>query len=148
MERRLFLALPILALLPAALPAAADTVNSRGGLAAGGYDAVAYFAEGRARRGAAVHFHDWQGARWLFVSSANRDAFAAAPDRYAPRYGGYCAYGMAHGYKAPVDPEAWTVEGGRLYLNYSRSVRRTWLEDVPGYVARAEANWPTVSAQR
>ena len=145
MDRRFVLA--GLLLLPVA-SAAAEPVNSRGGLAIGGYDAVAYFGEGRARRGAVAHFADWQGARWLFVSRENRDAFLAAPARFAPRYGGYCAYGMAHGYKAPVDPEAWTIVGDRLYLNYSRSIRTQWLADRDAFIARAETNWPVVSATR
>jgi len=146
MERRLFIALLLAA--AASPPAAADDFNARGGLAISGYDPVAYIAEGRARRGASAYHADWRGSRWLFVSSANRDAFLAEPDRYAPRYGGWCAYGMAHGYKAPIDPEAWTVVGDRLYLNYSKSVRRTWLGDVPGFLAKADAHWPAVSAAR
>jgi hypothetical protein len=145
MERRLFLAL---LLGVAAAPAAADTVNARGGLAIGGYDPVAYFAQGRARRGANMHYLDWNDARWLFVTAANRDAFAADPERYAPRYGGWCAYGMAQGYKAPIDPDAWSIVEGRLYLNSSNSVRRTWLGDVPGFLAKADAHWPAVSAAR
>ncbi|CAN0116614.1 unnamed protein product [Phaeothamnion confervicola] len=145
MKRRLVLALLLAA---AAFPVRAEIVNARGGLAIEGYDPVAYFAEGRARRGAVAYFHDWRGARWLFVSGTNRDAFAADPARYAPRYGGYCAYGMAQGYKAPIVPEAWSIVDGRLYLNYSRSVQRTWLADVPGYIAKAEANWPGQSTAR
>ncbi len=143
MERRSFLAL-LLGL--AAAPAAADTVNARGGLAIGGYDPVAYFTQGRPRRGANMHYLDWNDARWLFVTAANRDAFAADPERYAPRYGGWCAYGMSQGYKAPIDAEAWSIVEGRLYLNYSNSIRRTWLGDVPGFIAKADAHWPAVSA--
>ncbi len=143
MERRFFL----LALLLVATPVRADVLNAPDGLAIGGYDAVAYFTQGRARRGIGAHAHDWQGVRWLFASDAHRAAFAAEPERYAPRYGGYCAYGMSQGYKAPVDPEAWTVSDGRLYLNYNRIVRRLWLTDVPGYLSKADANWPVVSAR-
>lgn len=145
MERRTFIALLLSA---ASLPAAADEFNARGGLAIGGYDPVAYFTQGRARRGANMHYVDWKDARWLFLSAAHREAFLADPDRYAPRYGGWCAYGMAQGYKAPIDPEAWTIVEDRLYLNYSKSVRRTWLGDVPGFLAKADAHWPAVSAAR
>ncbi|MBL8805433.1 MAG: YHS domain protein [Rhodospirillales bacterium] len=131
-----------------ATPACAAPFNARGGLAIGGYDPVAYFSESRARRGSTAHYADWDGARWLFVSRANRDTFLAEPARYAPRFGGYCAYGMAHGYKAPIDPDAWTIVEGVLYLNYSKSVRTQWLADRDAFIARAAANWPTVSAER
>ncbi len=144
MERRAFIALALAAAF--APPARADQFNARGGLAIGGYDPVAYFTQGRARRGANMHYLDWADSRWLFLSAAHRDAFAADPERYAPRYGGWCAYGMANGYKAPIDAEAWSIVDGRLYLNYSKSIRRTWLDDVPGFLAKADANWPTVSA--
>ncbi|MBI1243446.1 MAG: YHS domain protein [Alphaproteobacteria bacterium] len=145
MDRRSLL---VSGFLFAAMPAAAEPINARGGLAIGGYDPVAYFREGRARRGAAAYSADWGGARWLFVSRANHAAFVAEPSRYVPRYGGYCAYGMANGYKASVDPEAWTIEDGVLYLNYSKSVRERWLAERAGFIARADANWPAVSGTR
>jgi hypothetical protein len=129
---------------PAVARAEASAVNERGGLAIDGYDPVAYFVDGRARHGAPAFVHDWRGARWLFASAVNRDAFAADPERYAPQYGGFCAYGMAGGYRAPIDPDAWTVSGGKLYLNYSKAIRMLWSTDVKGYVAKADANWPTV----
>ncbi|MBI3504821.1 MAG: YHS domain protein [Proteobacteria bacterium] len=139
-RRDLLLALPLLVFAGGSVRA--EALHAPDGLAIGGYDAVAYFAQGRARRGNPAHFHDWNGARWLFASEAHRAAFAADPARHAPRYGGWCAYGMARGYKAPVDPEAWTVADGKLYLNYSRWIRRLWLADMTGQVAKADANWP------
>ena len=86
--------------------------------------------------------HD--GAIYRFASAAHRDAFLAAPAKYAPQYGGYCAYGVAEGYKASIEPEAWSVVDGKLYLNYSQSVRRRWSGDVPGYIRKGDANWPAV----
>ena len=62
--------------------------------------------------------------------------------RYLPAYGGYCAYGVAQGYLVKIDPEAWTIFDGRLYLNYDRSISETWRKDVPGYVHKADGNWP------
>jgi hypothetical protein len=117
-------------------------VNKAGGFAIQGFDPVAYFAEGRPRRGAVSHAFEWQGTRWLFVSEANRALFAATPERYAPMYGGFCAYGVAGGYKVAIDPNAWAIVDGRLYLNYSMSVQRSWQADVPGYIAKADAAWP------
>ncbi len=122
----------------------AGAVNISGGFAIQGFDPVAFFAEGRPRRGAVAHAHEWQGARWLFVSEANRALFAATPERYAPMYGGFCAYGVASGYKVGIDPNAWAIVDGRLYLNYSMSIQRSWQADVPGYIAKADAAWPSL----
>ena len=68
--------------------------------------------------------------------------FLANPDRYTPVYGGYCAFGVANGHKVNVDPEAFRVVDDRLYLNYSKGVQQKWLADIPGNIAKAEANWP------
>jgi hypothetical protein len=86
--------------------------------------------------------HD--GATYRFASAAHRDAFQADPDRYLPVYGGYCAYGVANGHKVKVDPEAFRVVDGRLYLNYSKGVQSKWLKDIPGNIAAAERNWPAL----
>jgi hypothetical protein len=111
---------------------------------AGGYDVVAYFTEGRPVKGGARFTAEHLGASWHFANAANRDAFVADPQAYLPRYGGYCAWAVANGYTASGDPEAWSVVDGRLYLNYSKSVRSTWEKDVPGNIARGDANWPKV----
>ena len=93
-------------------------------------------------KGSADHSHDWNGVKWLFAAAANRDAFAAEPDKFAPQYGGYCAWAVSQGYTASVDPEAWSIVDGKLYLNYSKSVMKTWLKDRPGYIIKADKNWP------
>ena len=107
-----------------------------------GYDPVAYFAEGRPVKGKPELTHRWKGATWRFASAANRDRFAQAPEKYAPHYGGYCAFGVAGGYAVKTEPDAWSVVDGKLYLNYDRGVQRRWSEDIPGYVRKADANWP------
>ena len=117
------------------------------GLALKGYDPVAYFAEGKPVQGKPEITASHEGASYRFASAANRDAFAAAPGKYAPQYGGYCAYGMASGYKAPIEPDAWTIVEGKLYLNYNQSVRSRWSSDIPGYIRKADANWPTVRSK-
>ena len=118
------------------------------GLALQGYDPVAYFTEHKPARGEPEFTASHEGAIYRFASAANRDAFLAAPAKYAPQYGGYCAYGVAEGYKASIEPDAWSVVDGKLYLNYSQSVRRRWSSDVPGYVRKGDANWPTVRSLR
>jgi len=120
-----------------------EPVNrSSDGLALRGYDAVAYFREGAAVEGRAEFAHEWNNARWLFKSGENRDAFAREPEAYAPQYGGYCSYAVAHGYTADADPQAWKVVGGKLYLNYNADVRRLWEQDIPGFIQKSEQNWP------
>jgi hypothetical protein len=121
------------------------TINSKDGVAIQGYDAVAYFS-GSAVKGSSAFTHTWQGVRWQFASAANRDAFAAEPERYTPAFGGYCAYGVSRGYAVDVDPTAFAVVDGMLYLNYSKSVQRTWNQDRPGYIEKARREWPAVLA--
>jgi YHS domain-containing protein len=117
------------------------------GVAIHGYDPVAYFAEHRAVQGSPTFSTNYKGTAFHFSSAANRDTFALSPDRYAPQYGGFCAYGLAKGYKASTQPDAFTIHQGKLYLNYSLSVREQWSENISSHVARADHNWPQVSRQ-
>ncbi len=143
------LALTVL-LLAAVAGAAENRINKTflGGLALDGYDPVAYFEEGRPVPGSKAFTHAWSGATWRFASAAHRDAFAAAPERYAPQYGGFCAWAVAHGYTADVDPEAWKIVDGKLYLNYDKEVQAKWEADVPGHIQSADANWPALAAKK
>ncbi len=140
------LAVPLGAMLFPA-PARAAQVNAEDGIAVGGTDVVAYVTEGRPVAGRRDFTHEWQGATWQFASAAHRDLFAADPSRYAPAYGGFCAYAVSEGYTAPIDPAAWRIVDGRLYLNYDLAVRRRWARDIPGRIARADANWPGLAAR-
>ncbi|MGQ0567565.1 MAG: YHS domain-containing (seleno)protein [Gemmobacter sp.] len=117
-------------------------VFAEGGVAIRGVDPVAYFTDGRVRRGDAAIHADWMGAQWLFATEEHRAMFAADPQAFAPQFGGYCSWAVAQGYTASVDPEAWRIVEGKLYLNYSRSIQRKWERDVPGNIARANGNWP------
>lgn len=109
-----------------------------------GYDPVAYFAEGKPVRGDSEITYSWEGATWRFASDANRQEFAANPEKYAPAYGGYCAYAVANGYTATTDPNAWTIVDDRLYLNYSPSVKQRWEKNTKDYISKANKNWPAV----
>ena len=119
--------------------AAAPAVFAPDGVAIRGYDPVAYFTESKPVKGSDAHTADWNGARWKFATAANRASFIADPQKYAPQYGGYCAYGTAKGHLAPTQPAAWAVVDGKLYLNYDERVRSRWKQDVPGYKAEADA---------
>lgn len=124
---------------------AAQALNTdKSGVAIGGYDPVTYFSQARALKGSSQITATHDGAIYYFSTTANRDVFLANPGRYVPLYGGYCAYGVANGHKVNVDPEAFRVVDGRLYLNYSKSVQQKWLADVPGNIAKAEGNWPAL----
>ncbi|GAB4346130.1 MAG: YHS domain-containing (seleno)protein [Gammaproteobacteria bacterium] len=112
-----------------------------------GYDPVAYFTEGRPVRGDRAFRFRYQGADWFFASAENRDRFAGNPKRYAPQYGGYCAWAVSQGYTASIDPEAWAVVDGKLYLNYSKGVQRKWSRDIPGNIKAADTHWPKLLAR-
>ncbi len=125
--------------------ASSDSVFKDGsGQAIRGYDPVTYFTEHKPVKGSDQFAYSWMGATWKFSSAANRDRFAADPAHYTPQYGGYCAYGMSKGHKAPIDPEAWRIVDGKLYLNYSKGVKSTWEENVPGNIEKANNNWQTL----
>jgi hypothetical protein len=142
---RLFLAsLTLLAALSPTLARAADEVFVTAEGAIRGYDPVAYHTQGKPVRGLATITTQWNGATWRFATIANRKRFIADPARYAPVYGGYCAYGTSQGYKVSTDPAAFSVVDGRLYLNYSKPVQFTWRLDRAVYIQQADRNWPAL----
>jgi YHS domain-containing protein len=118
------------------------------GVAIKGYDPVAYFADGKPAKGDAKFSHDWNGATWRFASVEHRDAFKAEPEKYAPQFGGYCAWAVSQNYTANSDPEnAWRIVNGKLYLNYNREVQQKWEADIPGNIAKGDSNWPKILAK-
>ena len=146
--KTLWLSVAVLLALGAGAARAAEPVNTNGGaLAVGGYDVVAYFTEGKPAAGQAAHEATWNGARWRFASAEHRERFLKEPERFAPRYGGYCAYAVSRGYTAPVAPEAWRIVDGRLYLNYSKDVQKLWERRIPENIKKADTHWPGVLAK-
>lgn len=122
---------------------ATDPVNSTWrGVAIDGYDPVAYFTDGKPVEGDGDVTFEWNGATWRFASAEHRDLFSAEPEKFAPQFGGYCAWAVAQGKTASIDPEAWKIVDGKLYLNYSKKIQARWEEDIPGNIEKAEANWP------
>ena len=132
-----------------ALPAFAKEPNvyTSGGLAVSGYDPVAYFTQEDAVIGSADHQSSYDGATFQFASADNKALFDADPAKYAPQYGGYCAYAVSKGYTASGDPHAWTVHDGKLYINFSKSVRALWTTRRAHHITSANENWPTVLGQ-
>ena len=152
MKKRIAI-LSVLLMLPGIVLLAGGTPDDSGqgvmidgkGLAANGADVVAFFDladDQKAVPGKPELSYEWQGALWLFDSQENLAKFRQEPERYAPQYGGYCAYAMADGDLVGIDPDAWTMREGKLYLNYSDGIRRKWLDDVADYVRRADERWP------
>jgi len=126
------------------LPAQADgVIYTSWGKAIKGYDPVAYFTMSKPVEGDGDFTYKWMGATWRFASAENRDTFAGMPEKYAPQYGGYCAWAVSQGYTASIDPAAWKIVDGKLYLNYSKGVQKQWQDGgIPKLIAAANANWP------
>ncbi len=133
--------------LAAAANALAGDFYEKDGAAIRGYDPVAYFTDRKPVKGSPAYQTEYNKSVFHFVSQSNRDAFTANPGKYAPQYGGYCAFGTAGGYKAAIDPAAFTVVNDKLYLNYNKDVQKQWSADIPGFVAKADKNWPAVHKQ-
>lgn len=117
-----------------------------GSYAIKGYDAVAYFEQSKAVKGDKDFSHSWMDATWLFASAQHRDLFAADPAKYAPQYGGYCAWAVSQGDTANIDPQSWKIVDGKLYLNYSSKIQRRWEGDIEKHIRDADENWPKILA--
>lgn len=116
----------------------------KSGTAIQGYDAVAYFKEGKAVIGNEQFSFKWNDANWNFVNQQNLDSFKLSPVKFAPQYGGYCAYGMSEGHKAPTDPNAFTIVNDKLYLNYNPKVKELWNKNQAKRIEDADKNWPVL----
>jgi YHS domain-containing protein len=130
---------------------AAEVVNTGyfGTAAILGYDPVAYFTDGRATKGSPEFTKEWLGATWYFASVEHRDAFASEPIRYAPQYGGFCALGtVLEEASANIDPEAWRIVDGKLYLFSGGEGLEEDFDAAPAAVtAAADAKWPGVATK-
>jgi hypothetical protein len=132
------------------LLAAGPSRGEEAKLAISGYDPVAYFTDGKPIPGQSQIEYAWHDARWRFSSAAHRDLFARDPDRYAPQYDGYCAMGVSletEAHKDAVDPQAWVIVNGKLYLAYNRHWLEVFSENIAENIARADGNWPSVKEQ-
>jgi hypothetical protein len=109
---------------------------------------AAYFVAGKPVRGREKFEHSWKGTKCRFATAAKRDRFAQDPEAFAPQCGGFCAYAVSKGYTADIDPAAWAMVDGKLYLNYSVRVQRSWEGDVQGNIQKADANWVRLREQR
>jgi hypothetical protein len=122
-----------------------DEINNQGGLALQGYDPVAYFKEGKPLAGNAAIASTWHGAMYRFASTQNRDAFLADPEKYAPQFGGYCAFAVSRGTTANGDPHQWAIVNDRLFLNNNALAMTLWNQDRTGNIKAGEENWPLIT---
>jgi YHS domain-containing protein len=109
-----------------------------------GFDAVAFFTAGKAIEGNKQFVYEWKGAKWYFSCQQNLDAFKENPEKFAPQYGGYCAYGTADGHKAPTETDTWTIINDKLYFNYNKKVQTEWKKDPEALIRKANENWPRI----
>ena len=114
------------------------------GVAIDGTDPVTYFQQSKPVPGSSEYTYEWMNATWQFTSAENRDLFTSNPEKYAPQYGGFCAWAVSQGYTAPTEPDAWKIVDGKLYLNFNEKVQKNWEKDISGNIAKANRNWPGV----
>lgn len=126
----------------AASSVCAQSINvDADGLAVKGYDVVAYFTYGQPLKGDHRLSYTWKGAQWRFMSSEHLNAFQATPEKYAPQYGGYCAFAVSKGSRADIDPHVWSVTEGKLYLNHSWQASGLWKKNLQNNIAQAGTHW-------
>lgn len=150
LSRKLISAASVALAMAALAPTSAFAVKATGGeyntlyagMGAKGYDVVSYFTDKKATKGSDKFTHNYGGVTWQFASAEHRDMFKADPAKYAPQYGGFCAWGVAQGKLFDIDPEhGWTVSNGKLYLNFNEDINKTFARDTAGFIGKAEANW-------
>ncbi|GAB3505800.1 YHS domain-containing (seleno)protein [Emticicia fontis] len=145
MKNRLISVIAILLLFTGSIFAQEKAIYEKNGIAIGGYDPVAYFTESKPVEGNETFSFIWNDTKWLFSSQSNLDTFKANPTKYAPQFGGFCAFGVSENHKSPTDPNAWTIVDDKLYLNYSKKVKELWSKDIPTRIKKANDNWPTLN---
>ena len=111
------------------------------GKAIKGYDPVAFFRESKPVMGQDSLSYNWKDATWLFSNRKNMEDFKSDPEKYAPQYGGYCAYGTSQGHKAPTETDTWTIVNEKLYFNYNKKVQTMWLKDEKTLIEKADQQW-------
>ena len=111
-------------------------------------DMVAYHKEKEKMKPVkGIKTHQWEhdGMMYHFASSENREMFKKSPEKYAPLYKGYCAYGVAMKKRVGSNPNAWDIIGGRLYLNLDRDVQERWRQGLASHIKEANENWPQMN---
>jgi YHS domain-containing protein len=139
----------VLAMLtaPGVRAESAGDVNQIDGIALHGFDPVAYFTQNKAVKGEAEFTAQYKGVTYEFASKEDQATFQANPAKYVPQYGGFCAFAVSKGIKADIDPHAFAINDGKLYVNYSEKALQAYQGDVKGNTQNANHNWPDVAKQ-
>lgn len=116
------------------------------GLGAKGYDVVSYFNANKPVAGSNRYTAEHGGVKWQFSSTENLAAFKADPVKYAPQFGGFCAWGVSVGKLFDVDPvNGWKIVDGKLYLNFNGDINATFSNDTEAYISKANRNWASLN---
>ena len=122
---------------------AANHINATPqGIAITGYDAVAYFTQSKPVKGEAQYHTEWMGVKWYFASAADAELFRSNPEKYAPQYGGNCAWAAAQGLLAHGNPLVWKIVDGKLYFNFNKPTQANWEKDAANFIKKADSHWP------
>jgi len=144
---RLALAASALAVTSSVFAADIDMSADANDLAIQGYDPVAYFLDNQPVQGSHEFTATYKNAIYQFSSAEHRDLFKEDPTAYAPQFGGFCAMGVALGKKFEVDPTAWKLVDGKLYLNLNKDIQQRWSTDISGHIEEAVELWPGIKGK-
>lgn len=139
--KKLYLLLIAFIIANSCLLAQKSAIFTTNGIAIGGYDVVAFFTDSKPVTGVDTLAYTWNNAIWHFSTREHLNAFKTNPDKYAPQYGGYCAFGTAEGHKAPTQVNTWTIVNGKLYFNYNKDVQKSWMPNKEQLIEKADTNW-------
>lgn len=142
MKKTIYLTLFLLAGLFTGAQAQQSEIYAPNGKAINGYDPVAFFKASKPVMGADSLSYKWKDATWYFSTKANLDSFKMAPEKYAPQYGGYCAYGCSEGHQSPTQIDTWTIMDNKLYFNYNKQVQEIWKKDAAKRIEKANMKYP------
>lgn len=126
--------------------AQAGEFYEKNGFALGGYDVITFFEASGPKQGSESISAKYKDSIFLFSSEDHKKEFLKNPEKFSPKYNGFCAFGLAGGYKAKTEPEAYSVVNGELYFNYDISVQKKWLQNRNSFIEKANANWPSVKS--
>lgn len=112
-----------------------------------GFDPVSYHTIGRPVMGNGNHVASYEGQHYLFISKENKKMFEKNPKKYAPAYGGWCAFGVAVNKKFHADPLVWEIVDSKLYVNLDNSIKGMWMKNQKKNIKKANKNWPKIQAK-
>ncbi len=142
--KKIVLSLLLITITLSGIYAQKSEIFTTNGNAIRGFDVVAFFADSKAVKGNDSLAYQWKDANWLFATNENLQAFKSNPEKYAPQYGGYCAYGTADNHKAPTQTDTWTIVDSKLYFNYNNKVKEYWTKNQEALIKKADIIWPNI----